>query len=94
MNIVICGAGEVGRHAAEVLGADGSNITIIDLNASRLEDVENVMDVRTLLGNGAHADVLTEAGCDEADLVIAATEQDEMKIKRVHPAGVGVYPTS
>jgi trk system potassium uptake protein TrkA len=94
MNIVICGAGEVGRHAAEVLGADGSNITIIDLNASRLEDVENVMDVRTLLGNGAHADVLTEAGCDEADLVIAATEQDEMNMLCASlAAGLGAQRT-
>ena len=41
MNIVICGAGEVGRHSAEILGSEGHNITIIDPSASKLYALED-----------------------------------------------------
>jgi trk system potassium uptake protein TrkA len=80
MNIVICGAGEVGRHSAEVLASEGHNITIIDLEAETLEELDNVLDVRSLVGNAVHADVLLEAGCAKADLAIAATSSDEINL--------------
>ena len=80
MNIIICGAGEVGRHAAEVLGASGNNVTIIDRKPSRLAMIEQVLDVRTLIGNGAHAHVLREAGCAKAGLFLAATSDDEINL--------------
>ena len=80
MNIVICGAGEIGSHAAEVLADRGTNITVIDLNSERLGAIEESMDVATLQGNCAQADVLTEAGCAQADLVLAATDADEVNL--------------
>jgi trk system potassium uptake protein TrkA len=80
MNIIICGAGEVGSHAAEVLAAAGNNVTVIDTNAERLRAVGDTMDVGTLVGNGAHAHVLLEAGCASADLVVAATNSDEINL--------------
>ena len=33
MNIVICGAGHVGYHSAEVLAAAGHRVTVIDSDA-------------------------------------------------------------
>jgi len=80
MNIVICGAGEVGRHSAEVLAAAGHNITVIDRQAETLADLDDVLDVRSLNGSGVHADVLLEAGCAKADLVIASMHGDEMNL--------------
>ncbi len=80
MNIVICGAGEVGLHAAEVMEADGNNVTIIDKNAARIRKIEDSLDVRTLRGNCASAEILTEAGCKSADLLVAATSSDEINL--------------
>lgn len=81
MNIIICGAGEVGRHAAEVLVADGGhNITVIDSRADRLAELEDALDVRSLAGNGTHANVLREAGCRKADLFLAATQNDAINL--------------
>ncbi len=80
MNIVICGAGEVGRHSAEVLAPAGHNITIIDQNAARLAQIDDAIDVRSLVGNGTQADVLLEAGTDKADLFIGATNVDEINL--------------
>ena len=80
MNVVICGAGEVGRHAAEVLGTKGCNVTIVDKAADKLATLEDVMDVRTLRGNATEAQVLKEAGADKADLCVSATDNDEINI--------------
>ncbi|MEE9212218.1 MAG: Trk system potassium transporter TrkA [Phycisphaeraceae bacterium] len=94
MNIVISGAGDVGRHAAEVLGGDGHNITIIDRDLRKLVPIEDVLDVRTLHGNGADAQVLREAGCVKADLYIAATDIDEINLLSASiAAGLGVKRT-
>src|SRR5690606_9366710 len=71
MNVVICGAGEVGRHAAEVLARGANNVTVVDLSPQKLAVLDEVLDVRSLLGNGTQADVLIEAGCRSADLFIA-----------------------
>jgi len=81
MDIVICGAGEVGRHAAEVLSArSGTNVTIIDYAQEKLDALEELMDVRILQGSGTHANVLLDAGCEDADLFLAATNVDEINL--------------
>ncbi len=80
MDIVICGAGEVGRHSAEVLSPVGHNITLIDIDAGKLAAIDDAMDIRSLVGNGTQADVLIEAGCAKADLFIAATNVDEINL--------------
>jgi len=80
MNVIICGAGEVGTHAAEVLGPDGHNITLIDQDADRIQRLEETMDVSTLRGSCARAEVLRHAGAEDADLVIATTHSDEINL--------------
>lgn len=80
MDIIICGAGEVGRHSAEVLAPAGHNITVIDRDAAKLAQLEDAMDIRSLLGNATQAQTLTDAGAAGADLVIAATNIDEINI--------------
>jgi trk system potassium uptake protein TrkA len=80
MNIIICGAGEVGLYAAEVMGAAGHNVTVIDKNPSRIHKIEDSLDVRTLRGNCAAAEILIEAGGKSTDLVVAATSSDEINL--------------
>ena len=80
MNIVICGAGTVGSHAAEVLGSAGHNITVIDTRPDRLVRIEETMDVGTMCGNSASAQVLREAGAGDADLLLATTDSDEVNL--------------
>lgn len=80
MNIVIGGAGEVGGHAAEVLSGDGHKVTVIDLSAERLSALGDTLDVRTLQGHCAHYDVLHEAGVDRCDVLLAATDTDEINL--------------
>jgi len=80
MNVVICGAGEVGRHSAEVLGSRGHNVTIIDMQAEKLATLDDALDVRNLQGDCNHGDVLLEAGCARADLLLAVTNSDQVNL--------------
>lgn len=80
MNVIIAGAGEVGGHAAEVLSAGGHNVTIIDRDAERLRLLGETLDLRTLVGHCAHYEVLHEAGVERCDLMIAATQHDEVNL--------------
>ncbi|MBT8484227.1 MAG: Trk system potassium transporter TrkA [Phycisphaerales bacterium] len=94
MNIIICGAGEVGSHAAEVLATSGTSITIIDVDANRLRAIEDRLDVATYVGNCARADVLAAGGCSSADLLLAATDRDEVNILSASMAkGLGTRTT-
>lgn len=80
MNIIICGAGQVGSHAAEELASKGIDITLIDTDAERLRAVADSMDVATLCGNAATAEVLADADVADADLLLAATSSDEVNL--------------
>ncbi len=80
MNVIIAGVGEVGGHAAEVLSADGHNVTVVDLSADRLRALNDTLDVQTIVGHCTHFDVLAEAGVSRCDLMIAATQVDEINL--------------
>ena len=94
MNIIICGAGQVGSRAAEALASAGHNITVIDQNPERLRKIADTLDVRTLCGNCAAADVLRQAHGATADLLVAATSSDEINLLTGSIAkGVGATKT-
>ncbi|MEM1210864.1 MAG: Trk system potassium transporter TrkA [Planctomycetota bacterium] len=94
MDVVICGAGEVGRHSAEVLSANGHNITIIDQDPRKLAAIDQTMDVRLLEGSGAEASILRQGNVHKADLFIAATNIDEVNLLAASAAkGVGAGKT-
>jgi len=94
MKIVICGAGQVGSYAAEQLAGANHNITLIDNDGERLRAIEDSLDVGTLQGNCAEASVLRDAGCADADMLIAATDRDEVNLLTVSLAkGVGTRRT-
>jgi trk system potassium uptake protein TrkA len=76
VKIFIIGAGQVGTTIVQALH-DEHDLTVIDLDPSRLEPLSYRYDVATFEGNGASRRVLAEAGVAAADLVIACTSRDE-----------------
>jgi trk system potassium uptake protein TrkA len=80
MKIVILGAGQVGGSVAESLVSEHNDITVVDLEPQRLRTLQERLDLRTVLGNGAHPSVLAEAGIDDADLLVAVTQSDETNL--------------
>lgn len=80
MRIVILGAGQVGGTLARNLAHEDNDITLIDLNDDRLRDLQHRLDIKTVQGCASHPHVLIEAGIQQADMLIAVTDSDEINM--------------
>ena len=80
MNIIIVGCGKVGEELAHRLNDEGDNITVIDVDSTKVNDVTSRLDVLGVTGNGATHLVQQEAGIRDADLLIAVTGSDELNL--------------
>lgn len=80
LNIIIVGCGKVGAALTEQLIKEGHDITLIDSNAARVQEIANYYDVMGIVGNGASYNVQVEAGIETADLIIAVTSSDELNV--------------
>ena len=80
MNIIIAGDGKVGSMLTRQLSSEGHDITVIDSNAKVLEATVERFDVIAVHGNCASMDILQQAGVKDADLLIAATSEDEVNL--------------
>lgn len=80
LKIIIVGCGKVGVTLVEQLSKEGHDITIVDKNAEKIQEIANFYDIMGLAGNGASFSVQMEAGIEEADLLIAVTESDELNL--------------
>lgn len=78
MRVVIAGAGAVGRHLGLDLRERGHSVMLIEQNPAHLEDArEWAPDVHYLLGDACEPWVLEKANLKAADVVVAATGDDE-----------------
>lgn len=80
MKIIILGAGQVGTSVAENLVNEANDITVIDTDVERLQELQNRLDLQTIEGNGAHPDTLLRAGAEDADLILAVSNSDEVNM--------------
>jgi len=80
LKIIILGAGQVGANLAESLVAENNDITVIDLDTSRLTLLQDRFDLRTVRGHAAHPSVLKQAGAEDADMLVAVTQSDETNL--------------
>ena len=80
MKIIILGAGQVGANVAESLVSEQNDITVVDVDSARLRDLQDRLDLRTVAGSASHPSVLIEAGVDDADMIIAVTQSDEINL--------------
>ena len=80
MKIIILGAGQVGGTLAEHLAIEGNDITVVDTDSDRLKELQNRLDIRTVRGKASFPDVLRAAGGDDADMLVAVTNSDEVNM--------------
>ncbi|MBQ7802029.1 MAG: Trk system potassium transporter TrkA [Oscillospiraceae bacterium] len=80
MNIIIAGDGQVGSTLTRLLSAEGHDVTLIDTDPRVLEASQERFDVIAVEGNCASMEVLLQAGVKEAELLIAATNADEVNL--------------
>lgn len=80
MKIIILGAGQVGGTLAENLANEENDITVVDQDHERLRDLQDRIDIRTVQGMAAFPAVLRQAGADDADMLVAVTNSDEVNM--------------
>jgi len=78
MKILILGAGQVGSSAAYHLSREEANeVTVVDKRPEVLRELQDRLDIRTVVGHAAYPEVLERAGADDADIIVALTDGDE-----------------
>ncbi len=80
MKIIILGAGAVGGTLAQNLASEANDITIIDTSESRLRELRDRIDIGVVTGEGSHPHTLIQAGIEDADMLIAVTNNDEINM--------------
>mgnify|MGYP000081785004 FL=1 len=80
MNIIICGAGRVGFTIAKILSEQGHSITIIDQSSEDIQKIDDLLDVKSIVGKGTYPLILEKANASEADMIIAVTRNDEINM--------------
>jgi trk system potassium uptake protein TrkA len=80
MKIIILGAGQVGGTLAEHLANEQNDITVVDLDGDRLRALQDSLDIGTTVGGASHPNVLKSAGAEDADMLIAVTNSDEINM--------------
>ena len=80
MKVIICGAGQVGWQIANHLAAERNEVTIVDFNPELVRRATDTLDVRGIAGFASYPDVLEKAGAKDADMIIAATQSDEINM--------------
>ena len=80
MKIIIAGGGKVGATLTRQLSSEGYDLTLIDKNPHVLESTMNAYDVMAVQGNCATMATLRQAGVEDADLLIAVTNADEVNL--------------
>jgi trk system potassium uptake protein TrkA len=81
VKIIILGAGQVGRTAAYHLSREEANdVTVIDVNEEILRDLQDRLDIRTVIGNASSPRILEAAGIASTDILVALTNSDEVNM--------------
>ena len=77
MYIVIVGAGQVGYYLTKDLLSDGHEVTLVDWNYARVQQLDQELGSTVLYAYGTSIDGLEKAGCSRADVIVAVTGDDE-----------------
>lgn len=77
MKIIILGAGQVGGSLAESLASERNDIVLVDSDEKTLRELRDRIDIGVVQGHASHPDILKQAGIEDADILVAVTNNDE-----------------
>ena len=79
-NVLIVGCGRLGSSLANILSEQNKNVTIIDIDVNAFRKLSSSHGGLSLEGDGSDIDHLMYAGANQADVLIAATDDDDTNI--------------
>lgn len=80
MRFVIIGCGRVGARLADMLDAEGHDVTVVDTNPDAFARLGSEFKGNAVIGTGIDEDVLRKAGVEAADGLAAVTNDDNANI--------------
>lgn len=80
MKAIVIGCGRVGSAVAKRLGSEGWDVTAVDETEAALVRLGENWGGAFVLGHGMDLKVLKEAGIEDADAVVVATDGDNTNI--------------
>jgi len=80
LNALVIGCGRVGSSVALQLHEESWEVTVVDENEDALTRLGESWPGRFIVGHGMDADLLREAGIEDADAVVVATDGDNTNI--------------
>ncbi len=80
MKIIILGAGQVGGTLAEHLANEQNDITVVDTDGDKLRVLQDRLDIGIVTGEASHPNTLLKAGAEDADMLVAVTNSDEINM--------------
>ncbi|MFK7850127.1 MAG: Trk system potassium transporter TrkA [Akkermansiaceae bacterium] len=101
MNIIIVGAGEIGRHLAFCLAKEAHRISLIESDKVLADELEATLDAKVIHGDGTSVTDLADADVGECELFLAMSSSNttnmmaasmaksmgvEKVVGRVHPS--------
>jgi len=80
LKIIIIGAGEVGFHIAQKLSEENQDVILIEKDPEQIRRITENLDVQAILGSGTSPETLRASGIKEAEMLVAATDSDEVNL--------------
>jgi len=80
VRVIVVGAGEVGTNVAQLLSREGNDVIVIECNSARIAQIDKLLDVSIVQGSATDPELMRAAGIREADLLVAATSDDEVNL--------------
>lgn len=80
MKVMIVGAGKLGVKLAEAMTIENMDVTLVDSDAKVIENINEHLDVLTVVASGISVTMLNEMNIEEYDIIVATTENDETNV--------------
>jgi len=77
MRIIVVGAGKVGYNLVKALHHNGHYVAVIEKRRELCERLAEELPVFVINGDGSDLQCLTDAGCQEADVLVGVTGTDQ-----------------
>lgn len=77
MYIIVVGGGKVGYYLAKALLGEGHEVLVVEKDRKKSERIAEELGSIVLRGDGCEASTLADVGTSRADVVVAATGDDE-----------------
>ena len=87
MKVIIAGAGKIGTYIAERITEEAHDVTVIEANAAKAEEMSNTLDVNVICGSASSVQVLKKADVEKCDLFLSLTANEEVNIVSASVAG-------